>query len=75
MINWILRTYQTIQGQCAVKEEGTGTDVGQSRGMWLRATAAGGEMWDSYQALKSEKLLGAENGSERRQGSMMWWVL
>lgn len=30
MINWTLRTYQAIQGQCAVKQEGTGTDVGQS---------------------------------------------
>lgn len=26
-------------------------------------------MWDSYQALKSEKLLDAENGAERRWGS------
>ena len=30
MINWILRTYQTIQRQFAVKDEETGTDVGQS---------------------------------------------
>lgn len=28
MINWTLRTYQAIQGQCAVKQEGTGTDGG-----------------------------------------------
>ncbi len=38
--------------------------------MWQRATAAGREMcaetWDSYQALKSEMLLDAENGAERR---------
>lgn len=40
--------------------------------MWRRATAAQREMWaeiwDSYQPLKSEVLLGAENASERHEG-------
>lgn len=34
--------------------------------MWWWATAVCAEMWYSYQALKSEMFLGAENGAEKR---------
>lgn len=59
MINWILRTYKTTQGQCGIKEEGTGTDVGQSGDVVAKCMCAGvGWLQDSQQALKSERQSG-----------------